>query len=111
MNFLENFIRLLDEVTNKDSSSSSPPQTQTRRQTPARQPHAPSFFTAIAAPSIFTALAPPSPPISRSRLGPSILTDGPSNGLLKVANFARRWSSEVIYGRMSSGQYHATTAE
>ena len=104
MSFLENFIRRLDEVTNKDSSS--PPQTQTRRQPPAHQASPPPFFTAIAASSH------PSPPISRSRPGPSILTDGRWKGLLKVANFARRWSSsEVTYRRMSFGQYHATTAE
>ena len=92
MSFLRNFIRHLDQLTNGDLSSLA--RTQTRHQ--------------VSTPSPFTALAPPPSP---SRPGPSILTDGRSKGSLTVVKYARGWTSEVIYRRMSFVLYHATTAE
>jgi hypothetical protein len=91
----KNFIRRIDQVT--DKVSNSPAQTRTEHQ--------------VSTPFPFIALAPPSFP---SRPGSSILMDDRSEGSLTVDNSARRWTSNDIRSRcrrMSFGQYHATTAE
>ena len=92
-----NFIRRIDQVTNKVSNSLA--QTRTGNQ--------------VFAPYPSTALAPPSFP---SRPGTSILIDCRSEGSSTVDKYARDWTSKAIRNRrqrrgMSFKQYHATTAE
>ena len=78
--YVNTFIRRIDQVNNKIFSS--PAQTQTGHQ--------------VSMPFPFTALAPPSFP---SRPGTSIFMDCRSEGSLTVDDYARRWTSKDICNR------------
>jgi hypothetical protein len=96
----KNFIRRIDQVTNKVSNSPA-----TRVETRTRH-HASSLYTLS-----LTALAPSLLPSCPDTL---ILMDCLSEGSLMVDNSARRWTSKDICSRcrsMSFGQYHRMTAE
>lgn len=74
--------------------------------------HQPEFFTPYYYPITGFTVTAVAPPMFPNRPGPSILTDGRSEGSLAIDNYVRRWTGKDICSRyqsrrMSSGQYHA----